>query len=157
LIVTVTETVPTSAEVHTIDAAIDGSCLGNPGPGGCAWYVNDATFWSGHVPDTTNNRAELLALWALLRDTAHWPNPLRVVCDSQYVVKTFNEWLPAWKANGWRKANGRSIQSRDIIEAIEAAMCGRNVTLRWVPGHSGHLLQEQAHRLAEAAARWRAA
>lgn len=136
----------------TIIAAADGSALGNPGPAGWAWYVDPSAWASGGWPHGTNNMGELMAVLDLLRSTAHVDEPLLVYCDSRYVIDSITKWMPGWKKKGWKKKDGKPVLNVDLMKQLDAAMAGRDVTFEWVKGHSGHHLNEEADRLANAAA-----
>jgi ribonuclease HI len=148
---------PRGARRVTIDAAADGSSLGNPGPSGWGWYV-DADHWAaGGWRRGTNNMGELMAVLDLLRQSEPLGEDLRVHCDSRYVIDAVTKWTPGWKAKGWRKADGKPVLNLDLIQAIDEQMgrrraAGRRVDFVWVKGHAGHPLNEQADRLANGAA-----
>jgi ribonuclease HI len=152
-----------------IEVYVDGSCLGNPGPGGwgfVALLINEV----GPILDkverygaakamTTNNRAEMAgALNALAFVTEQqalglWPIcPVRIVSDSQYVVKGFTEWLPNWEARGWRKSDRKPVENRDLWERLKGATLGLSVEWHWVKGHEGNSWNERADQLAATAA-----
>ncbi|MCL2317309.1 MAG: ribonuclease HI family protein [Actinomycetia bacterium] len=136
-----------------ITAAADGSSLSNPGPAGWAWYIDPNTWAAGGWPLGTNNMGELMAVLDLLRQTAIAADEtLRVLCDSQYAINAVTKWMPAWKARGWRKADGKPVLNRDLLEAIDLAIRGRDVVFEWVKGHAGHRLNEAADLRARAAA-----
>jgi ribonuclease HI len=136
----------------TIIAAADGSALGNPGPAGWGWFVDEECWAVGGWAHGTNNRAELTAVLDLLQQTAHLGDDLLVYCDSTYVINAITKWLPGWKRRGWRKGDGKPVLNVEIMKALDEAMLGRRVRFEWVKGHSGHQLNEQADRLANAAA-----
>lgn len=136
----------------TIIAAADGSALGNPGPAGWGWYVDDACWAAGGWPHGTNNMGELMSVLDLLQQTAHLDDDLVVFCDSTYVINSVTKWMPAWKRRGWRKKDGQPVLNVELMKAIDAALVGRRVEFRWVKGHAGHELNEAADRLANAAA-----
>lgn len=136
----------------TITAAADGSALGNPGPAGWAWYVDDDHWASGGWPHGTNNMGELTAVLDLLRATAHLDEDLHVFCDSTYAINTITKWMAGWKRRGWRKGDGKPVMNVEIVQALDEAMTGRRVRFEWVKGHAGHPLNEAADRLANAAA-----
>lgn len=136
----------------TIIAAADGSALGNPGPAGWAWYVDESCWAAGGWPESTNNRGELTALLELLRATAHTGEDLLVQADSQYVINSVTKWMKGWKRRGWRKADGKPVLNDDLMKAIDAALVGRTVRFEWVKGHAGHPANERADDLARAAA-----
>lgn len=135
-----------------IIAAADGSALGNPGPAGWAWYVDDGCWASGGWPHGTNNMGELMAVLDLLQQTAHLDEPLRVYCDSTYVINTVTKWMAGWKRRGWRKGDGKPVMNVELVKALDAAVQGRDVDFVWVKGHAGHELNEAADKLANAAA-----
>lgn len=135
-----------------IIAAADGSALGNPGPAGWAWYVDEACWASGGWARGTNNMGELTGVLDLLLQTAHLPDPLTVICDSTYVINSVTKWMPGWKRRGWRKGDGKPVLNVEIMKALDAALTGRQVRFEWVKGHSGHPLNEAADKLANAAA-----
>ncbi len=137
----------------TITAAADGSALGNPGPAGWAWYIDDNTWRAGGWPHGTNNMGELKAVLDLLEATAHRPDePLRVLCDSQYVINSITKWMPGWKKKGWKKRDGKPVLNVELMKALDAAMAGRTVHFEWVKGHAGHELNEAADLRARAVA-----
>lgn len=133
----------------------DGACSGNPGPGG--WgallrYRGREKELSGGEQETTNNRMELLAvingLEALKR-----PVRVRVVTDSQYVMKGMTEWLAGWKRRGWKTAGRQPVKNVDLWQRLEAALTPHEVEWEWVRGHSGHPENERVDQLARAAIR----
>lgn len=137
-----------------IIAAADGSALGNPGPAGWAWYIDDNHWASGGWAHGTNNMGELKAVLDLFEATASRPEAkLRVYCDSQYVINSLTKWMPGWKKKGWKKSNGKPVLNRDLMEALDQALTGRDYEFIWVKGHAGHELNEKADSLANGAAR----
>ncbi|MGY1552739.1 ribonuclease H family protein [Microbacterium sp. A588] len=137
----------------TITAAADGSALGNPGPNGWAWYIDDANWAAGGSPHGTNNQGELQAVLELLRATAGSNESLLIMCDSKYVIDSITKWMPGWKRRGWRKADGAPVLNRDLMESLDEAMQGRDVKFVWVKGHAGHDLNEAADVRANSAAK----
>jgi ribonuclease HI len=143
-----------------VELFCDGACLGNPGPGGWAFLLRLRTpsgmkEKEGHGSDaeTTNNRMELTAalkgLQALVR-----PCQVDLVSDSQYVVKGLSQWLPKWKAAGWRKADRGPVLNADLWQALDEQTTRHDVKPRWVRGHAGHPENERVDQAArEAAAR----
>lgn len=134
----------------TITAAADGSALGNPGPAGWAWYVDEERWAAGGWPHATNNQGELKAVLELFRATAHLDDDLRILCDSQYVINSVTKWMPGWKKRGWKKADGKPVLNRELLEELDAAMAGRRYRFEWVKGHAGHPLNEAADTRARA-------
>ncbi|WP_025133779.1 ribonuclease H [Leucobacter sp. PH1c] len=137
----------------TLTAAADGSALGNPGPAGWAWVIDEQQWRAGGWPKATNNQGELMAVLDLLLATAERAEePLLILCDSQYVINSVTQWMPGWKRRGWRKADGKPVLNRDLLERIDEALIGRTVRFEWVKGHVGHPLNEAADDRARAAA-----
>jgi ribonuclease HI len=133
----------------------DGSCLGNPGPGGWAYRV-----WqgrrvmreqSGTEQNTTNNRMELRAAIEGLKSFASASN-IVVVSDSRYLISGMTDLLLLWQARNWRSSNGPAIRNQSLWQELIAASKRHNVRWQWVRGHSGVPEQESVDRLAVAAA-----
>ena len=137
----------------SITAAADGSALGNPGPAGWAWYIDDDTWRAGGWPHGTNNMGELMAVLDLLQATAvDADQHLLILCDSQYVINSVTKWMPGWKRKGWRKKDGKPVMNVELLKDIDRALAGRSVEFEWVKGHSGHAMNEAADSRANAAA-----
>ena len=136
----------------TITAAADGSSLGNPGPAGWAWYVDEDTWDAGGWPQGTNNLGELTAILRLLQATAETGEELHILTDSQYAINVVSKWRLGWKKRGWTKADKKPIKNLELIQEIDRAMEGRRVTFEWVKGHAGHRMNERADDLARACA-----
>lgn len=136
----------------TITAAADGSSLGNPGPAGWAWYVDEDTWDAGGWPQGTNNLGELTAILRLLEATADTGEELHILADSQYAINVVSKWRLGWKKRGWTKADKKPIKNLELIQEIDRAMEGRRVTFEWVKGHAGHRMNERADDLARACA-----
>ena len=136
----------------TITAAADGSSLGNPGPAGWAWYVDEDTWDAGGWPKGTNNLGELTAILRLLEATAETDEELHILADSQYAINVVSKWRLGWKKRGWTKADKKPIKNLELIQEIDRAMEGRRVTFEWVKGHAGHHMNERADDLARACA-----
>ncbi|WP_022890007.1 RNase H family protein [Agromyces italicus] len=135
-----------------IIAAADGSALGNPGPAGWAWYVDERTWAAGGWKHATNNQGELKAVLELFRATAHLDDELLVQCDSQYVINSVTKWMPGWKRKGWRKADGKPVMNVELLQQLDEVLAGRRYRFEWVKGHVGHPLNEAADSRARAVA-----
>ncbi|WP_321448670.1 ribonuclease HI [uncultured Cohaesibacter sp.] len=126
--------------IHT-----DGSCSGNPGPGGYAAIIRNPRKQleiSGGEPGTTNNRMELRAVIEAL-NTLKRPLRLKNFSDSQYVIKGASEWLKSWKARHWK-----DVKNVDLWQALDAAACRHDIEWQWVRGHAGNEMNEKADLLA---------
>jgi ribonuclease HI len=129
----------------------DGSCEGNPGPGGwgVVWVENDVirAQKSGVDPETTNNRMELTALieaYGLLPPDAD----VTVYSDSELCVKTVNEWAQGWEARGWRRKGGE-IKNLELVKKLYAlARAHPKARLRWIRAHDGSRWNEYVDALA---------
>ncbi len=131
----------------------DGACRGNPGPGGWGALLiagDKRRELSGSEPQTTNNRMELTAAIEALKALKR-PVDVTLYTDSKYVCTGIQEWLPAWKARGWRTADRKPVKNQDLWEALDAACDGHRITWRWVRGHSGDAGNEHVDRLANEA------
>jgi ribonuclease HI len=138
----------TAVELYT-----DGACRGNPGPGGWAALLVAGGVRkqvSGAEAATTNNRMELTAaiegLATLKRRCA-----VRLYTDSKYVLQGLTEWLPAWKARGWRTASREPVKNRDLWERLDTVASTQDIEWHWVRGHSGHEGNEYVDELANLA------
>lgn len=128
----------------------DGACSGNPGPGGWGailMYGAKEKELHGGETLTTNNRMELLAAIRAL-DALTRPCRVELHTDSQYVRQGVTEWLPGWKARGWRTASKAPVKNDDLWKALDVARLRHDVTWTWVKGHAGHPLNERADALA---------
>jgi ribonuclease HI len=102
---------------------------------------------SGGERTTTNNRMELKAAIEALTALKQ-PCKVDLYTDSQYVRSGITEWLPAWRARGWRTADKKPVKNQDLWEALAALAARHEVTWHWVRGHSGHPENERADELA---------
>jgi ribonuclease HI len=129
----------------------DGSCEGNPGPGGWAavWVEEDriVDVRSGVNAATTNNRMELTALIAGLGMIPE-DREITVYSDSQLCVKTVNEWAPGWEKRGWRRKRGSIANLELVQELYRLARAHPRVTLRWIRAHDGSRWNEYADAVA---------
>jgi ribonuclease HI len=143
---------------------LDESCLGNGReggtPGGAGALVEirargavERRDVRHHDPDTTNNRMALTGARLALELLAAKGRRLRVlaVSDSEYLVKGMREWVPGWRARGWRRKGG-TIENLALWQALVAAADGHEVQWAWVRGHVGHPKNEYADHLAVRAA-----
>lgn len=137
-----------SVEIYT-----DGACRGNPGPGGWAALLTHASRekeLSGAERLTTNNRMELTAVIRAL-ETLKRPVEARIYTDSEYVRRGITEWLPRWKARGWRTAERKPVKNQDLWMALDALAALHRIEWRWVPGHAGVAGNERVDALANRA------
>ena len=136
----------------------DGGCSGNPGPGGWAFILQHPASGkqverSGATRHTTNNRMELTAVIRGL-ETLKRPAVVELVSDSVYVGRGLSEWLPKWKANGWRRREGKrwaEIKNEDLWRELDGLLAKHRVRFTHVRGHAGHAENERCDTLAVAA------
>ena len=132
----------------------DGACLGNPGPGGWGALLRYGTTereLSGGEPETTNNRMEMMAIIQALEALTS-ACEVELYTDSQYVLKGFTEWLPGWKAKGWKTADKKPVKNVDLWQRLEEAATKHKIKWHWVKGHNGHVENERVDVLACVAA-----
>jgi ribonuclease HI len=134
----------------TTIAFSDGSCLGNPGPGG--WGVH-ILFADGQVMDlgggeqhTTNNRMELRAAIEAVRCTRHVPM-VTVIVDSEYVKKGITSWVAGWKKNGWKTKTGTAVVNQELWQELDA-LTDKRVTWQWTRAHVGTAGNERVDTIA---------
>jgi ribonuclease HI len=138
--------------VNEIVMYTDGACKGNPGPGG--WGVllqsgpNVKELYGGER-ETTNNRMELMAVIQGLQALKR-PCAVTLHVDSLYVLKGMTEWLPGWKAKGWRTASKQPVKNVELWQRLDelVAASGHSIDWRWVRGHNGDPGNERADELA---------
>jgi len=132
-------------------AYTDGGCRGNPGPGGWGFLlINTATGNAlercGGERETTNNRMEMLAAINAIAAIKKPGMRIRVHSDSQYLIKCASEWIPGWKARGWKKKDGE-LKNVDLLQEIDRLLQLQRVTWQWVKGHSGEPGNERVDAL----------
>jgi ribonuclease HI len=136
----------------------DGGCSGNPGPGGWAFILRHPSSGkelesSGAEAETTNNRMELTAVVRGLEQLTK-PTAVTLVCDSVYVGKGLSEWMPKWKANGWKRREGgqlKEVKNEDLWRRLDQLAGQHKIKFQHIAGHSGHAENERCDRLAVAA------
>ncbi|MBY0418351.1 MAG: ribonuclease HI [Pararheinheimera sp.] len=138
----------------TVAIYTDGSCLGNPGPGGYGVvlrYQQHQKEMSGGYQQTTNNRMELLAAIVGL-ESLKLPCDVDLTTDSQYVRLGITQWLANWKKNNWKTSQKEPVKNQDLWRRLDAACQGHKVNWHWVKGHAGHPENERCDELARVAA-----
>ena len=136
----------------------DGACSGNPGPGGWAFVLQHPASGkelqrSGAERETTNNRMELLAVIRGL-EALRRASRVKLVTDSTYVGKGIEQWLPKWKAQGWRRREGKRlvpIKNEELWRRLDQLLQRHQVEVEVVRGHAGHPENERCDAMAVAA------
>lgn len=141
-------------ELKKILMHTDGSCIGNPGPGGWGAILSlgevDREF-SGGEAHTTNNRMEMMAIiqgLSALKERCD----VTVISDSKYVIDNIRS-VHTWKSRGWRTTAKKPVKNRDLWEILDESCIHQQVTFQWVKGHAGHPGNERADTLANDAAK----
>jgi ribonuclease HI len=141
-----------------VDVFCDGSCLGNPGPGGWAALLvahkdgeKHEKLLAGGLAHTTNNQMELRAAIEGLKALKR-PCTVRVTTDSVYVIKGMTEWRHGWVKRGWKNSQKKPVENRPLWEELIAAAEPHTVTWHWVKGHAGHAENERVDAAAQAEA-----
>jgi ribonuclease HI len=132
----------------------DGSCKGNPGPGGWAAILrygpHRKEIW-GSDPATTNNRMELTAAVKGLEQLLEACD-VEIITDSEYVKNGITKWIRGWKRNGWQTAAKQPVVNRDLWEALESQVSRHKARWTWTKGHASHRDNNRADKLASDAA-----
>jgi ribonuclease HI len=136
-----------------VEIYCDGACSGNPGPGGYGAilkYQGKVKEISGCERRTTNNRMEMMAVIEALR-LVRGPQRIRVITDSNYLVKGMTEWIQGWQRRNWVNSQKRPVLNRDLWETLLALSVPHDVEWIWVKGHAGHRENERCDELAREA------
>jgi ribonuclease HI len=138
--------------MNPIEIYTDGACKGNPGPGGWGVLMQSGTTRKelyGGEPSTTNNRMEMMAVIQAL-EALKRPCAVTLYLDSQYVLKGITEWMPGWKAKGWRTASKQPVKNVELWKRLDDLLQrgGHVIDWRWVRGHNGDPGNERADALA---------
>ncbi len=134
-----------------VEIYTDGSCSGNPGPGG--WgailrYKGRERELSGGEHETTNNRMELTAAICAL-ETLTEPCEVTLYSDSQYLCKAINEnWLKGWVSRGWKKSDKSPVLNADLWQKLLVQLNRHKVEMIWVKGHADNPFNNRCDALA---------
>ena len=131
----------------------DGSCSGNPGPGGWgAVRVQDGQVVHeryGFEPETTNNRMELQAMITGL-GFIEPGETVDVYTDSKLVVDTLTRWAAGWEKRGWRRSAG-PVKNLELVQtAYRLSQERPGAHIRWSRAHDGARWNEYADALSSA-------
>ncbi|MBB5021320.1 ribonuclease HI [Desulfurispira natronophila] len=133
----------------------DGSCLGNPGPGGYAAILcyqshdgqeHEKTV-EGYQANTTNNQMELQAVISGLRALRE-PCQIDLYTDSNYLKNGITSWIHQWKRNGWKTSNKKPVANRDYWVELDALARNHQINWHWVKAHNGHIMNERCDEAA---------
>ncbi|WP_058961570.1 ribonuclease HI [Type-E symbiont of Plautia stali] len=137
-----------------VEIFTDGSCLGNPGPGGYGAILrygpHEKEFSAGYRL-TTNNRMEMMAAIVALEALTQ-PCEVVLSTDSQYVRQGITSWIHNWKKRGWKTADKKPVKNVDLWKRLDLALSHHEIKWEWVKGHAGHPENERCDELARSAA-----
>lgn len=137
-----------------VEMFIDGSCLGNPGPGGYGIILRFHKFekqLSKGFICTTNNRMELIAAIIGLESLKESCKVI-ITTDSQYLRYGILKWLYKWKSHNWLKSNNKPVINIDLWKRLDKIIIYHQIQWYWVKSHSGHKENEICDDLAKKAA-----
>ena len=137
-----------------LDIYTDGSCFGNPGPGGWAFIIKDKNGkileFAGSENHTTNNKMELTAVIKaflyIKKNTI-----LNIYTDSKYVKEGITNWINKWKLNGWKTANKKDVKNSDLWKELDEKIKLHDIKWFWIKGHNENILNERVDVLAKKA------
>jgi len=141
-------------ELKQLHIYTDGSCLGNPGPGGYGVvmkYKRQQKELSAGFKLTTNNGMELLAPIIALESLFDSCNII-LISDSQYMRKGITEWIHGWKRKNWITSANEPVKNVDLWKRLDTVSQKHKIDWRWVKGHSGQIENERCDELARIAA-----
>lgn len=139
----------------------DGSCIGNPGPGGWAAVILDGALKKelfGGEKSTTNNRMELTAAikaleyCLILQKNSFLNKEIKIFTDSLYVKKGITEWIKNWENNNWKTADKKVVKNIDLWKNLKELSESKKISWHWIKGHSDHPMNDLADKLAKQAA-----
>ncbi len=136
-----------------IEAATDGACSGNPGPGGWGGLIifedKSELEIGGSEPNTTNNRMELTAAIKTLEKLKSYKlkENFKLRTDSKYVIEGYTKWITNWKRNGWKTSSGKSVQNLDLWQKIDQLRIN-GLVMEYVKGHSGDKQNDRVDKIA---------
>ena len=136
-----------------IEAATDGACSGNPGPGGWGGLIifddKSELEIGGSEQNTTNNRMELTAAIKTLErlKTYKLKKNFKLRTDSKYVIEGYTKWIINWKKNGWKTSSGKSVQNLDLWQKIDQLRIN-GLVMEYVKGHSGDKQNDRVDKIA---------
>ncbi|HMK50831.1 MAG TPA: ribonuclease HI [Thermodesulfovibrionales bacterium] len=136
-----------------VEVFTDGACSGNPGVGGYGVILRSGRRekeLSGCESMTTNNRMELTAVLKAL-EALKKPCRVKVVTDSNYVVKGMTTWIHAWIRNSWKNSQKQDVMNKDLWEQLLKVSKGHDITWEWVKGHNEHAENERCDSIARLA------
>ena len=142
-----------NSDSTAIEAATDGACSGNPGPGGWGGLIifddKSELEIGGSEQNTINNRMELTAAIKALEKlkTYKLKENFKLRTDSKYVIEGYTKWITNWKRNGWKTSSGKSVQNLDLWQKIDQLRIN-GLVMEYVKGHSGDKQNDRVDKIA---------
>ena len=142
-----------NSDIIAIEAATDGACSGNPGPGGWGGLIifndNSELEIGGSEQNTTNNRMELTAAIKTLEKLKNYQlkENFKLRTDSKYVIEGYTKWIINWKRNGWKTSSGKPVQNLDLWQKIDQLRIN-GLIMEYVKGHSGDKQNDRVDKIA---------
>ena len=140
--------------MEEVDIYTDGSCIGNPGPGGWGFIIKfesgKTKEYSGSEEHTTNNRMELTAA---IKATKYFKKKtkINIYTDSKYLKEGITIWIKKWKINNWKTSNKKNVKNSDLWKLLEEIIKNHEVHWMWIKGHNENILNDKADKLAKKA------
>ena len=128
----------------------DGSCIGNPGPGGWAAIILNGgkqDIISGRKKNTTNNQMELMAAIKALVFFSK-KQKIRIYTDSNYVKEGITNWIKIWEKNNWKTANKKKVKNVELWIKLNTLSNFHDIEWKWVKAHSGDPMNNMVDKLA---------
>lgn len=133
----------------------DGGCRGNQkdsnvgGWGVCLEYKGHTKELWGGEKNTTNNRMELTGAIRALQALKKTNIPVKIHCDSAYVINGITSWIKGWKKKGWRKSDNKPVENVELWKYLDELASAQEY-IEWVKvkGHVGIEGNEKADELA---------
>ena len=128
----------------------DGSCIGNPGPGGWAAIIlngDKQNIISGKKKNTTNNQMELMAAIKALVFLKK-KQKIRIYTDSNYVKEGITNWIKIWEKNNWKTSNKKKVKNLELWKKLNKLTNFHNVEWNWIKAHSDNQMNNLVDELA---------
>ena len=132
----------------------DGSCHGNPGPGGWAFLIHNGETIickkSGRMNLTTNNQMELSAAIEAINNfkLISSEKTVSIYTDSKYVIDGINSWIHGWKKNNWMTSAKKPVKNVELWKKLDEYAASLIISWHWVKGHSGDVYNDQVDQMA---------
>ncbi len=140
--------------MEKVDIYTDGSCIGNPGPGGWSFIIKyknkKIKEFSGFENYTTNNRMEIIAAINAIKYFKK-ETIINIYTDSKYLKNGITLWIKKWKLNNWTTSNKKDVKNSDLWKTLEKKTLNHKINWIWIKAHNENILNERADYLARKA------